>query len=172
RYFLEVFSEKSGLSVKEVSVNRAPESDSKDRFTIPAKEIKSAYQLNDKDIKFFMRKAQAFSKAVHNVGYNIVPPKNTKWSTRIDARNRLVGWVSCAENDCYFMTVSVNNEPRVVISLDQNRADIFEKDLSENPVCGFSYSLSLLGVEKGDVISVGFLGDSGLAKELIMESDI
>lgn len=157
-YFLKAVSKKIGLPVNEISVNRAPESDSKERFNVPADEIKMAYELNDKDMQFFIRRTKAFSKNMREIGYNTVLPKSRKRDCYLDDNNTVTGWISCQESDCYFVLIRVNDEIRAVTGLDHYRQDIFDKELSINPVCGFNYPLSLLGVEDGDVITANLLG--------------
>jgi Sulfotransferase family len=169
-YFVEAFSSRSGLPMESIAVNRAPVSDVEDRFNISPDEIRSAFIYNKKDVNFFFRCVRAFAELVQGLGYNTVPTNNTNWNCRIDEGRRIVGWVSRREKDCYFIVIKVNDEKRVVISLDQNRKDILGKGLTENPVCGFSYPLALLGVESGDEISVGILGVPGFEKILKMES--
>jgi hypothetical protein len=169
-YFVEVFSRQSGLPMESIEENRAPVSDVEDRFNISPEEIKAAFFYNKKDIHFFFRCVRVFAGLVHKMGYNTQPTKGTQWNCRIDGRRRVAGWVSRRERDCYFIVIKVNDERRVVISLDQNRKDILEKGLTENPVCGFSYPISLLGAEIGDEVSVGILGAPGFRKTLKMET--
>lgn len=166
KYFVDVFSNKLGLPMESIATNRAPKSDAEDRINIPPGEIKSAFLYNKKDMKLFFEKVHVFSKLVQGAGYNIIPAAGIKWNCRIAGRKQLVGWVSCATTDCYFVTIDVNGEKRAVISLDQNREDIYSKGLSENPICGFSYPLALLGAEKGDEVTVGVLGTPEFAKTL------
>lgn len=166
KYFVEVFSNRLGLPMESILVNQAPKSDAEDRINIPPGEIKSAYLCNKKDMKFFFEKVRVFSKLVQNAGYNTTPAKDTKWNCRIAGSRQIVGWVSCGATDCYFLAINVNGEKRAVVSLDQHREDIYSKGLSENPVCGFSYPLALLGVEKGDRVNVGVFGAPGFTKTL------
>ncbi len=171
KYFVEVFSSRLGLPMESILANRAPKSDAEDRINIPPGEIKSAYLCNKKDLKLFFEKAHIFSEQVQNAGYNVTPAKGTKWNCRVAGSRRLVGWMSCAEKDCYFMAIDVNGERRAVVSLDQNREDIYSKGLSENPTCGFSYPLALLGAEKGDEVSVGVLGAPEFTKTLLINQE-
>ncbi|MGZ8151924.1 MAG: sulfotransferase family 2 domain-containing protein [Methylovulum sp.] len=166
KYFVELFSNKAGFPMEPISVNNAPVSDIEDRFNISPKEIKGAYRYNQKDIEFFFKCVKRFVELVQGLGYNTIPPKNIVWSCRIDNNKRVIGWVPCTSKDCYFIVISVNGIRRVVVSLDQPRMDVYENNLSENPVCGFSYPLSLLGVEQGDEISVGLFGAPWSHKKL------
>lgn len=166
KYFVEVCSRRLGLPMESILTNRAPKSDTEDRINIPPGEIKSAYLYNKKDMKFFFEKVRTFSKLAQGAGYNTIPTGGTKWNCRIDGSRQIVGWVSCTAKDCYFMTINVNGERRAVVSLDQNREDICSKGLSENPVCGFSYPLALLGVEKDDKVNVGVFGAPEFTKTL------
>jgi hypothetical protein len=169
-YFVEVFSRKSGLPMESIAVNRAPVSDVEARFNISPEEIKAAFLYNKRDVNFFFKCARGFAGLVHEMGYNTQPIKGTQWNCRIDKGRRVVGWVSRSERDCYFIVIKVNDERRVVISLDEARKDVVEQGLTENPVCGFSYPLSLLGVENGDEISVGILGSPAFKRTLKLET--
>ena len=166
KYFVELFSSKLGIPMELVAVNAAPVSDLEERLNISSAEIKSAYRWNKKDVDFFFDKGRMFARLIQDFGYNTVPPVGAKWNCRIDESRRVVGWISCGYKDCYFIVISVNGDRRVVISLDQNRSDIYEKGLSENPTCGFAYPISLLGVEKGDDLSVEVLDAPGFKKTL------
>lgn len=170
-YFVEVFASRSGLPMESIAVNRAPVSDVEDRFNISPEEIKAAFLYNKKDVHLFFKCAGVFSRLVQEMGYNTRPAKGTQWNCRIDeGGRRIVGWVSLTGKDCYFIVIKVNDERRVVVSLDQSRKDILEKGLTENPVCGFSYPLALLGVENGDEISVEILGAPGFKRTLKLET--
>lgn len=158
KYFVEMFSDRLGLPMEPIVVNRAPDSDAESRVNIPPGEIKSAYLHNKQDVDFFFEKVRIFSELVKGTGYNTLPTEDTNWNCLLTGRKKIVGWVSCAATDCYFVEIHVNGERRAVIALDQNRDDIYGMGLSENPVCGFSYPLALLGAEKGDKVSVGVLG--------------
>lgn len=166
KYFVELYSSKLGLPMELVAVNTAPVSDKEERLHISPAEIKSAYRWNKIDIDFFFEKGRIFAGLIQVFGYNTVPPVEAEWNCRIDESRRVVGWLSCGYKDCYFIVISVNGDRRVVIALDQNRSDIYEKGLSENPTCGFAYPLSLLGVEKGDKLSVEVLNAPGFKKTL------
>lgn len=158
KYFVDVFSNKLGLPMESIAVNRAPDSDAEGRVNIPQGEIKSAYLYNKQDMDFFFEKVRIFSDLVRGAGYNTIPAKDTNWNCLIAGRKKIVGWISRAATDCYFVAINVNGERRAVVSLDQNRDDIYSLGLSEDPVCGFSYPLALLGAEKGDKVSVGVFG--------------
>lgn len=164
KYFVEMFSNRLGLSMMSIAMNRAPDSDAEGRINIPPGEIKSAYLCNKQDMDFFFEKVRIFSEQIRDAGYNTVPPADANWNCLIAGRKKVVGWLSCAAKDCYFMEISVNGERRAVISLDQNRDDIYSMGLSDEPVCGFSYPLALLGAEKGDKIGVGVFGAPEFAK--------
>jgi len=166
KYFVELFSSKLGIPMELVAVNTAPVSDLEERLNISSAEIQSAYRWNKKDVDFFFDKGRMFAGLIQDFGYNTVPPVGAKWNCRIDESRRVVGWISCGYKDCYFIVISVNGDRRVVISLDQKRSDIYEKGLSENPTCGFAYPISLLGVEKGDELSVEVLDAPGFKKTL------
>lgn len=166
KYFVEVFSNRHGLSMESISVNRAPDSDAKGRINIPPAEIKSAYLYNKQDVDFFFEKVRVFSELIRSAGYNTVPAKDTNWNCLIAGRKQVIGWMSCAETDCYFLAIKVNGEKRAVVSLDQYRHDVYGLGLSESPACGFSYPLALLGVEKGDKVTVGVLGAPEFAKTM------
>jgi hypothetical protein len=166
KYFVEVFSNRLGLPMEPIAVNQAPHSDAEGRINIPQDEIKSAYLYNKQDVDFFFEKVRIFSELVRGAGYNTIPASDTNWNCLISGRKRVMGWLSCAETDCYFVSISVNGERRAVISLDQSRDDVYSMGLSENPMCGFSYPLALLGAEKGDKVTVGVLGAPEFAKTL------
>lgn len=158
KYFVEIFSNRLGLPMELISANQAPEFDAECRINIPPGEIKAAYLRNKLDMDIFFEIARAFCKEVQGAGYNTIPAGDANWNCLIARRKRVVGWVSCAATDCYFIVIHVNGDKRAVISLDQSRDDICAMGLSENPVCGFSYPLALLGAEKGDEVTVGVLG--------------
>lgn len=166
KYFVEMFSDRLGLPMEPIAMNRAPDSDAEGRTDIPPGEIKSAYLYNKQDMDFFFEKARAFSELVKSAGYNTMPTEDTNWNCLISGRKKIVGWISCAATDCYFIKISVNGERRVVISPDQNRDDIYNMGLSENSLCGFSYPLALLGAEKGDKVTVGLFGAPEFSKTL------
>ena len=170
-HFVDVFSRQSGLPMDSIEENRAPVSDVEDRFNISPEEIKAAFLYNKVDVNFFFKCVRVFAGLVHEMGYNTQPTKGTQWNCRIDGGRRVVGWVSRSERDCYFIVIKVNDERRVVISLDQARKDIVDQGLTENPVCGFSYPLSLLGAESGDEISVGILGAPAFKRTLKLETE-
>jgi len=158
KYFVEVFSNRLGLPMESIAVNRAPDSDAEGRINIPPGEIKAAYLYNKQDVDFFFEKVRLFSELIRGAGYNTIPTSDTNWNCLLAGRKKIVGWISCAATDCYFVAISVNGEKRAVISLDQNRDDVYSMGLSENPICGFSYPLALLGTEKGDKVTVGVFG--------------
>lgn len=166
KYFVEVFSNKLGLPMESITANRAPDADAESRINIPPGEIKSAYLYNKQDMDFFFEKVRIFSGLVRGAGYNTIPAEDTNWNCLIAGRKRIVGWISRAATDCYFVAISVNGERRAVVSLDQNRDDIYSLGLSEDSVCGFSYPLALLGAEKGDKVSVGVFGAPEFTKTL------
>ncbi|WP_435626645.1 sulfotransferase family 2 domain-containing protein [Candidatus Ferrigenium straubiae] len=169
RYFVGIFSTRFGLPVESILANRAPDSDAEDRINIPPAEIKAAYLYNQQDIGFFFEKVGVFSERVRDAGYNTAPTRDTNWNCLIAGGKRIVGWLSCAETDCYFLEIGVNGERRAVISLDKDRNDICSLGLSESPVCGFSYPLALLGTEAGDKVTVGVLGAPGFARTLHLD---
>lgn len=169
KYFAEVFSNRLGLPMESIAVNQAPKSDAEDRINIPPGEIKSAYRYNKQDVDFFFEKVRVFSELVQSAGYNTIPASDTNWNCLIAGKKRVVGWISCAETDCYFLAIKVNGERRAVISLDQSREDVYSMGLSENPACGFSYPLALLGAEKGDKVTVGVLGAPEFTKTLSVD---
>ena len=172
KFFVEVFSIKFGLKMESIMVNQAPTSDVESRFQISPDDIRSAYRHNKKDINLFFREANKFNKLVQEIGYNTIPHKDAKWSCRVDDhKRRVVGWVSCSSKDCYFVEIKADGYRRVIIALDQERNDVYEKGLSENPVCGFSYPLALLGVEPGSKISIGLLGAPSFVRTLAVDSD-
>jgi Sulfotransferase family len=171
KYFVEIFSNKFGIPLASILANKAPSSDTEDRFNIAPDEIKEAYHANKKDIEFFFNIVNQFIEFVQGIGYNTILPKDTKWSCRIDSNRRVVGWIPCTIKDCYFIVIKVNGKRRVVISLDQTRMDVYRNKLSENPICGFSYPLSLLGVEQGDEINVGLIGTTSFDKKLSLNSN-
>ena len=166
KYFVEAFSCRLGLPMKPIAKNQAPNSDAESRTDISPGEIKLAYVYNKQDMDFFFEKARAFSELVKSAGYNTMPTQDTNWNCLISGRKKIVGWISCAATDCYFIKISVNGERRVVIAPDQNRDDIYDMGLSENPLCGFSYPLALLGAEKGDKVTVGLFGAPEFSKTL------
>lgn len=166
KYFVEMFSDRLGLPMESIAMNCAPDSDAEGRINIPPGEIKSAYLDNKQDMDFFFEKARAFSELVKSAGYNTMPTEDTNWNCLIAGRKKIVGWVSCAATDCYFIKISVNGERRAVVALDQSRDDIYGMGLSENPLCGFSYPLALLGAEKGDKVTVGLFGAPEFSKTL------
>lgn len=166
KYFVEVFSSKLGLPVEPIAVNRAPDADAEGRINIPPGEIKAAYLYNKQDVDFFFEKVRVFSELIRGAGYNTIPAEDTNWNCLVAGRKRVTGWISCAATDCYFVAIKVNGERRAVVSLDQNRDDIYGMGLSEDPLCGFSYPLALLGAEKGDKVSVGVLGAPEFTKTL------
>lgn len=166
RYFVEVFSNKLGLPMESIAVNQAPDSDAEGRINIPPGEIKAAYLYNKQDVDFFFEKVRIFSDLVRSAGYNTIPAKDTNWNCLIAGRKQVIGWISCAETDCYFLAIKVNGEKRAVVSLDQYRHDVYGLGLSESPACGFSYPLALLGVEKGDKVTVGVLGAPEFCKTM------
>lgn len=166
KYFVEVFSKRVGLMVQPISENRAPDSEAESRVNIPPEEIKSAYLYNQQDMDFFFEKVGVFSGLVRDAGYNTLPTRDTNWNCLMVRRKQIVGWLSCATTDCYFVEINVNGEKRAVISLDQNRDDICSMGLSENRQCGFSYPLALLGAEAGDKVTVGVLGAPEFSKTL------
>ncbi len=169
KYFVELFSDKFALPIETISINKAPVTDTDDRFSIDAHSIKAAYQLNKKDIIYFFRLARRFAATLDKIGYKTIPKKDAAWNCRIESGTRVVGWFSCRETDCYFVVIKINGENRVIVSLDQYRKDVFAKGLSKSPVCGFTYPLSLLGAEQGDIVSVGILGRPKLERTLTIK---
>lgn len=169
KYFVEIFSNKLGLPMESIAVNQAPDSDAEERINIPADEIKNAYLYNKQDMDFFFEKVLIFSGLIQGAGYNTNPTRDTNWNCLITGRKQVTGWLSCNAKDCYFLEIAVNGEKRAVISLDQNRDDIYGMGLSEEPTCGFSYPLALLGVEKGDEVSVGVLGAPEFTRTLYVD---
>ncbi|OGS99281.1 MAG: hypothetical protein A3F73_06570 [Gallionellales bacterium RIFCSPLOWO2_12_FULL_59_22] len=166
KYFVEAFVDRLGLPIEPVAKNKAPDSDAESRANIPPGEIKSAFLNNKRDMDFFFEQVRIFSELVKDAGYNTVPTEDTNWNCLLAGRKKIVGWISCAATDCYFVTIGVNGERRAVISLDQNRDDIYDMGLSDNPLCGFSYPLALIGAEKGDRVTVGVFGAPEFARTL------
>lgn len=169
KYFVEMFSERFNIPIPAMSANQAPSSDKEERFKFSVGEIKYAYLYNKKDIEFFFRCVLRFEKSMRAIGYNTIPLIDTKWNCRIDAEGRVIGWIASDHNDCYFVAISVNGQDRVVIAADQIRQDIYNSQLSKIPECGFSYPISLLGIEKGDEVKVSILGSLKHRKKMIFE---
>ena len=166
KQFVEIFSDVTGVAMESIAINKAPVSDSEERFSISPQDVKAAYEQNRRDLTLFFRQARAYLERVRAAGYNTAPVPGTTWNLRIDAGRRIVGWMPSGAKDCYFLLVKVNREPRVIIALDQERKDILEKGLSESAMCGFSYPLPLLGAAPGDDVSVGVLAAPGFEKTL------
>ncbi len=164
KFFIELFSNTLKLPVQAISINNAPLSDTEERFNITPEAIKAAYQYNKKDMSFFFNLVQRFAESIAKVGYRTIPDDNTTWNCRIDNGKRVMGWLACGHNDCFFIVIGVNGESRVVVSLDQPRQDLIDKGLSDNAVCGFSYPLALLGISQGDRITVEVLGSAKFQK--------
>jgi len=158
KYFLDVCSSVLGLPLRSIDANRAPLSDMESRDAISAKDINTAFEYSAKEIKFYFSKAREFSRKISDAGFNTCPAPNIRWNFRTQNNNRLIGWMDCGKNDCYFLEVKVNGERRAILGLDQERADIVDKGLSESLVCGFNYPLSLLGACSGDTLQLSVLG--------------
>lgn len=167
KYFIEVFNKSTGLSIDCLSINNAPETDIHYRYHISPEEIKKAFFYNKKDMSLFFDSVYLFMESVKEIGFNIYPEPSTAWNCRIDyKKNKIVGWVNVRSTDCYFILVSVNNEKRAVISLNEPRPDIFKKGLTNDIFCGFSYPLSLLGLINNDELTIAIINSSSHLKNI------
>jgi hypothetical protein len=169
--FLELVNRRFGLTLVASTLNKAPESDHEERFSIPVEAINRAFELNRKDLALFFGVAKQFRKALQAVGIATAPPKDAQCNCRLDRDRKVVGWVAREDAECIFVELRVNGQHRVIVSLDQERPDVMKQGLSNNPLCGFSYPLTLLGAGPGDEVAMRVAGAPHCSKTLTVPAE-
>lgn len=169
--FLRLVRRRFDLDLVAGMLNRAPLSDHQNRLNIPVDDINKAFQLNRKDLAFFFSIVERFRNDLEQVGIAAAPMKDARFYCRLDKEQRVVGWVTRTGDECVFVELSVNGQRRAIVGLDQERPDVVGEGLSKNPLCGFSYPLSLLGARSGDKVEVRILGASDCGKTLTVSPE-